>query len=91
MGWGGLDLGRDFFFYFIVCGEGEMLMGLVVLVDTCQHGEAGDLGGKIPRRMLSTTLFFSAYSSIGFGEAHSQSHPVCFVLVAYFSGKLEKV
>jgi uncharacterized protein (DUF983 family) len=34
--------------FFIVCGEGEMLMGLVVLVDTCQHGEAGDMGKNPP-------------------------------------------
>jgi hypothetical protein len=50
MGWGGLYMVSiwEGIFFFIVCGEGEMLVGLVVLVDTCQHGEAGDPGEKSP-------------------------------------------
>jgi hypothetical protein len=44
---------REFcFFCFILCGEGKMLVELVVLVNTCQHGEVGDPEEKSPGVIL---------------------------------------
>jgi hypothetical protein len=39
---------------------------------------------------LRTCFPQSAYTLTGFGKAHSQSYPVCFVSLTYFCGKLEK-
>jgi hypothetical protein len=55
VGGGGVDgvpesrFGRDFcFFCFILCGGRKDARGLVVLVDTCLHEEAGDPGENPP-------------------------------------------
>jgi hypothetical protein len=54
--------GSFVFFCFILCGGRKDARGLVVLVDTCQHEEAGD-PGKNPPEDAQHYPFHNSWSS----------------------------